>query len=87
MVCGVRSVVPSPSIPVPSDCAVSTTFPERTPSAVASTPIVRLLLSMAPGVRPMNEPLPVAAPVAPPRLASRYSVNPSLMPVLLTARF
>ena len=82
-VCAASAVVPSVSMPEPSDASVSVAVPDCTPAVPLFRSTVRLELSVRPAARPVNEPLALAKPVALPMLASRFSVKASAVPRLL----
>ena len=70
-------------MPVPSEISDSTAVPLRTPSPVLASASRKSPKSRNPAERPLTVPLAVRSPVAPPRLASSFSVNPSADPALL----
>ena len=82
-VCAASAVVPSVSMPEPSDASATVAVPDCTPAVPLFRSTVRLELLERPAPKPVNEPLALAAPVVPPMLPSRFSVKPSAVPRLL----
>ena len=82
-VCVPMDVVPRPLVPVPSDVKVIVPVPLLLPAVAVLMPMMRLLLLLDPAASRLNDPLVVALPVAPPRLALSFSLKPSLVAELL----
>src|SRR5580765_3064809 len=85
IVCAVRLVLPRPLVPVPSEVNATEAVPLLAPAVAVlalAKPTIKLVLSVAVGPNRLNEPpLLLAPPVCVPKLASNFSLKPSLAAV------
>ena len=73
-----------PLVPVPSEAKAAVAVPDLTPAEPVSSETTMLVLFVAPGARSEMVPVPDAAPVAPEKEASSFSLKASFVTVFWT---